>query len=318
MLSKQRVGVQPMLLGKFHTMPVRLYRGMRGLGLSELMIAIAIGSFIALAGTTFYVTSVGAGKEIYDSAVRTEQVFAPLDSLMEDLRRSGYRGLPTALTNYLVTTRGSGTSTTGDEGDFPAVEFGTSGVPAAVGASSDCVLLSYVRDYTCVAGDASNFSACSAAGDVVPLHHRFGYRLQSNSLEATVVVHPDEYLTSAPTNSACNATGATSAWVPVTKLGDVFVDTFSVELVDEDVADGDNGCILGVSAASPCDSYDSIDATQCGTTSLSCRIDRLYKITICAYPENTDNQCGSNPEGKLSAELFAKPRNSVLIQKATS
>ena len=317
MFSKQRLGVWPMFLTNLRPIPPRCARRQCGLGLSELMIAIAIGSFIALAGTTFYVTSVGASKEIYDSAVRTEQVFAPIDSLVQDLRRSGYRGLPTALTNYLVTTRGSGGAIAGDEGDFPAVEFGTSGAPSTVGASADCVLVAYVRDYTCVAGDDSNFTACTTAGDVVPLHHRFGYRLQSNALEATVVVHPDEFLSSAPTDSACDASGSDSAWIAITQVEDVFIDSFSVELIDEDIADGDNGCVLGISAASPCDGYGSTEAKDCGTTALSCRIDRLYKITLCAYPGNTDNQCGSDPDGKLSVELFAKPRNSVLIQKAT-
>ena len=203
-----------------------------GFSLTELMITIAIGSFIALAGSTFYVTTVGSGKDIFDSAKRTEQLYAPITSLSNDIRRAGFRGLPSALTAYLVTTQGSGASTTGDEGDFPAVEFGTTGVPSSVGATAECVLVSYVRDHNCVSGDASNFTACAsvAVGVAVPLHHRFGYRLQSHVLEATVVIHPNEYSASAPSNSGCDASGASSAWVPVTKLSDVFVDTFTVHL----------------------------------------------------------------------------------------
>ncbi|MDG1065290.1 MAG: prepilin-type N-terminal cleavage/methylation domain-containing protein [Luminiphilus sp.] len=293
-----------------------------GFSLTELMVTIAIGSFIALAGTTFYVTTVGSGKDIFDSAKRTEQVYAPITSLSDDIRRAGFRGLPSALTAYLVTTQGSGASITGDEGDFPAVEFGTTGVPSAVGATTECVLVSYVRDHNCVSGDDSNFPACASVtvGDVVPLHHRFGYRLQSNVLEATVVVHPDEYASGAPapSNSECNASGETSAWVPVTNLSDVFVDTFTVHLVDQDSADGDNGCVLGAVGTSPCDTYGSTSLADCGTTSLSCRIDRLYKITLCAYSENADGLCASNPENKIVTEIFAKPRNAVLIQKAAS
>ena len=120
-----------------------------GFSLTELMVTIAIGSFIALAGTTFYVTTVGSGKDIFDSAKRTEQLYAPIASLSDDLRRAGFRGLPSALTVYLATTQGSGASTTGDEGNFPAVEFGTTGVPSAVGATTECVLVSYVRDHNC-------------------------------------------------------------------------------------------------------------------------------------------------------------------------
>ena len=47
----------------------------RGLSLVELMVAIAIASFIALAGITLYVTTVGAGKDLYDQASQTEQIF---------------------------------------------------------------------------------------------------------------------------------------------------------------------------------------------------------------------------------------------------
>jgi len=293
-----------------------------GFSLTELMVTIAIGSFIALAGTTFYVTTVGSGKDIFDSAKRTEQLYAPITSLSDDLRRAGFRGLPSALTVYLATTQGSGASTTGDEGNFPAVEFGTTGVPSAVGATTECVLVSYVRDHNCLSGDNSNFTACAsvAVGAAVPLHHRFGYRLQSHVLEATVVVHPDEYAAgaSAPSNSECNASGASSAWVPVTKLSDIFIDTFNVQLAKQASADGDNGCVLGAVGTSPCDTYGSTSLADCGTTSLSCRIDRLYKITLCAYSENSDGLCGSNPENKIYTEIFAKPRNAVLIQKAAS
>lgn len=292
-----------------------------GFSLTELMVVIAIGSFIALAGSTFYVTTVGSGKDIFDSARRTEQVFAPVTSLLADIRRSGFRGTPSSLASYLVTTGGSGASTAGDEGDFPAIEF-AAGVPSVVGSSgaTGCVLVTYVRDHTCVSGDASNFTGCASVGTVVSLHYRFGYRLQAHVLEATALVHPDEYLPggATPSNSECNASGASSAWVPVTKLADVFVDTFTVELVDQDSADGDNGCILSTAGSAPCDTYGNIGVAQCGTTSLSCRIDRLYKVTLCAYSGSTDGLCSSNPDNKIYAELFAKPRNSVLIQKASS
>ena len=93
-----------------------------GLSLVELMVAIAIASFIALAGTTLYVTTVGAGKELYDEASQTEQVFAITSALSGDIRRAGYRGNPTALSTYLVTTRGS-TGVAGDEGDLSLIHI---------------------------------------------------------------------------------------------------------------------------------------------------------------------------------------------------
>ena len=290
-------------------------KSMQGFSLTELMVAIAIGSFIALAGTTFYVTTVSSGKDVYDSAARTEQVYSPAASLLDDIRRAGYRGTPTELDVYLATTQGSGT-TAGDEGDYPAIEFGTSGTPTMTGATTtDCVLISYVQQHTCVAGDG--VSGCSSSGTVVQVHHRFGYRLKNNVLEATVGVHPGEYTGSAPA-SGCDVAAATAPWVPVTKLNDVFVDTFEVALINENIADGDNDCVLGVAGTAPCDTYGDTGLGACGSTALSCRIDRLYKVTLCAYPGSTDNQCASNPDDKIYVELYAKPRNSVLIRAAAS
>ncbi|MCH1493213.1 MAG: prepilin-type N-terminal cleavage/methylation domain-containing protein, partial [Luminiphilus sp.] len=119
-----------------------------GLSLVELMVAIAIASFVALAGTTLYVTTVGAGKELYDEASQTEQIFAITSALSADIRRAGYRGDPTALSTYLVSTRGSG-GAVGDEGDYPAVEFSTTGPPTAAGNTNDCILVQYRRKHTC-------------------------------------------------------------------------------------------------------------------------------------------------------------------------
>jgi prepilin-type N-terminal cleavage/methylation domain-containing protein len=286
----------------------------RGFSLTELMVAIAISSFIALAGTTFYVTSVGAGKDVFDAAARTEQIYSPVASLLDDIRRAGYRGAPAALSTYLLTTQGSGTSA-GNEGAYPAIEFGMSGAPTETD-TTDCVLISYVQQYGCVAGDG--VSACSGSGGtVVKVHHRFGYRLKNNVLEATVGVHPGEYSSNAP-DSECNAAAATAPWVPVTKLTEVLVDSFEVELIEETIVDGDNDCELGENLAPPCDTYGDTGLATCGSTALSCRIDRLYKVTLCAYPGDTAGQCTSNPDDKIYVELYAKPRNSALIQAASS
>ena len=118
--------------------------------------------------------------------------------------------------------------------------------------------------------------------------------------------------------SGCTAPPATAPWVPVTRLGDVFVDTFTVELINENIADGDNDCVLGVAGAAPCDTYGNTSLQACGSTALSCRIDRLYKVTLCAYPKSIDNQCANDPDDKIYVELYAKPRNAVLIQAAAS
>jgi hypothetical protein len=181
--------------------------------------------------------------------------------------------------------------------------------------TTDCVLVSYVQQHTCVAGDG--VSGCSSSGTVVQVHHRYGYRLKNNVLEATVGVHPGEYTGSAP-DSGCNVAAATAPWVPVTRLADVFVDTFEVALIDENIADGDNDCTLGVTEAAPCDTYGNTSLQTCGSTALSCRIDRLYKVTLCAYPGSTSGQCASDPDDKIYVELYAKPRNAVQIRAAAS
>jgi prepilin-type N-terminal cleavage/methylation domain-containing protein len=293
-------------------------KSMQGFSLTELMVAIAIGSFIALAGTTFYVTTVSSGKDVYDAAARTEQVYSPAASLLDDIRRAGYRGTPTELDVYLATTQGSG-ATAGNEGDYPAIEFGTSGAPTMTGATTtDCVLISYVQQHTCAGDGVANCSGSDPNNPtVVQVHHRFGYRLKNNVLEATVGVHPGEYTGSAP-DSGCNVAAATAPWVPVTRLADVFVDTFEVALIDENIADGDNDCTLGVTEAAPCDTYGNTSLQTCGSTALSCRIDRLYKVTLCAYPGSTSGQCASNPDDKIYVELYAKPRNAVQIRAAAS
>lgn len=301
----------------------------RGLSLVELMVAIAIASFIALAGTTLYVTTVGAGKELYDEASQTEQVFAITSALSGDVRRAGYRGDPTALSAYLVSTRGTG-GAVGDEGDYPAVEFSTTGPPTAAGNSSDCVLVQYRRKHTCASGDEA-ITACDidtdgtvdTVGAEVSVHHRFGYRLTSGVMEGVAVIHPSEYDSTPSTNSACNATGSTSGWSPLTAAGSLYVDEFEVELLAQTIIDADNNCPLGVNGASPCDghaAYSNPLGLNCGNT-VSCRVQRLYKIKLCAYPGSTDGQCvasagGSQPENQIYVEVLASPRNDMLIAKA--
>ncbi len=300
-----------------------------GLSLVELMVAIAIASFIALAGTTLYVTTVGAGKELYDEASQTEQVFAITSALSGDIRRAGYRGNPTALSTYLVTTRGS-TGVAGDEGDYPAVEFSTTGAPTAAGNTSDCVLVQYLRKHTCASSDEA-ITACDTntdgtvdtVGAVVSVHHRFGYRLVSGVMEGVAVIHPSEYDSAPSTDSACNATGASSGWSALTVANSLYVDEFEVEVLGQTIIDADNNCPLGVNGASPCDSHASYSnplGLDCGNT-VSCRVQRLYKITICAYPGSTDGECvpaagGSQPENQIYVEVLASPRNDALIAKA--
>ena len=285
---------------------------MRQLGLSlvELMVALAIGAFIALAGTTYFATAFRASLSVQDTTRAQEQFTAVTAAAVTEMRRAGYRGNPSQLSNYLSSTEGSGGA--GDEGDFPAIDIST----------ASCGLFSYARAHTCGGTDQNKFAVCRdtdgtlLSGTETVLHYRTGLRLQSGVVEAVSVIHPDQYDAPgavAPETSGCTASGGSSAWQPITVLNDLYVDTLTFTKPGETYFDSDAGCEFSVSSC-------ETDTSTCGDT-VSCRIERLYKVVVCAYPENTDGQCvpaagGSQPDGQLYAELFVSPRNSVLISRS--
>ena len=280
---------------------------MRELGLSlvELLVAIAIGAFIALAGTTYFATTFGAGISIQEATRAQAQFTALTNAVRIELRRAGYRGNPSQLANYLVTTEGS-SGVAGDEGTFPAIDISTSG----------CALMSYAREHSCSGSDNANFAVCRdtdgslLSGTTTVLHYRTGLRLQSGVVEAVSVIHPSQYDVvgaTAPVSSDCAAAGGSSAWQSITTAPDLYVDRFVFTMPGETYFDADAGCEFSVGGC-------ETSASTCGDT-VSCRIERLYKVEVCAYPGDTDNQCASSPEGKLYAEVFVSPRNNVLISR---
>lgn len=280
---------------------------MRELGLSlvELLVAIAIGAFIALAGTTYFATTFGAGISIQEATRAQAQFTALTNAVRIELRRAGYRGNPSQLANYLVTTEGS-SGVAGDEGTFPAIDISTSG----------CALMSYAREHSCSGSDNANFAVCRdtdgslLSGTDTVLHYRTGLRLQSGVVEAVSVIHPSQYDVvgaTAPVSSDCAAAGGSSAWQSITTAPDLYVDRFVFTMPGETYFDADAGCEFSVGGC-------ETSASTCGGT-VSCRIERLYKVEVCAYPGDTDNQCASSPEGKLYAEIFVSPRNNVLISR---
>ena len=280
---------------------------MRELGLSlvELLVAIAIGAFIALAGTTYFATTFGAGISIQEATRAQAQFTALTNAVRIELRRAGYRGNPSQLANYLVTTEGS-SGVAGDEGTFPAVDISTSG----------CALMSYAREHSCSGSDNANFAVCRdtdgslLSGTDTVLHYRTGLRLQSGVVEAVSVIHPSQYDvvgSTAPVSSDCAATGGSSAWQSITTAPDLYVDRFVFTMPGETYFDADAGCEFSVGG---CET-----SAGAGGDTVSCRIERLYKVEVCACPGDTDNQCASSPEGRLYAEIFVSPRNNVLISR---
>ncbi len=285
---------------------------MRQLGLSlvELLVAIAIGSFIALAGSTYFATTFGASVSSQKAARAQEQFSNVTNAAVTEMRRAGYRGSPSQLAAYLTTTEGSGGA--GSEGDFPAVDVSTAG----------CALFSYARPHICSGSDNNSFGVCRASdGSLSPvstsLHYRTGLRLSSGAVEAVAVIHPDQYDApgaSSSEASGCNASGGSSAWQPITSTQDLYVDRLVFTQIGESYFDSDAGCEMSVDAG--CET----NVTACGDT-ISCRIERLYKVELCAYPQATDDLCvagagGSQPDGQLYAEVFVAPRNSVLISRS--
>jgi type II secretory pathway component PulJ len=269
------------------------------------LVAIAIGAFIALAGTTYFATTFGAGISIQEATRAQAQFTALTNAVRIELRRAGYRGNPSQLANYLVTTEGS-SGVAGDEGTFPAIDISTSG----------CALMSYAREHSCSGSDNANFAVCRdtdgslLSGTDTVLHYRTGLRLQSGVVEAVSVIHPSQYDVvgaTAPVSSDCAAAGGSSAWQSITTAPDLYVDRFVFTMPGETYFDADAGCEFSVGGC-------ETSASTCGDT-VSCRIERLYKVEVCAYPGDTDNQCASSPEGKLYAEIFVSPRNNVLISR---
>lgn len=291
--------------------PQPLARQESGLSLIELMVAISIGAFIALAATTLYTTTVGAGMHVSEVAQTSERVNSILWGINRGFKRAGYRGTPTDLSLYLQSTQG-GSGVTGDEGAFPAVDISTPG----------CVLYTYATQYACRAVDASNYTLCgdgsgnTLVGTSVPLYHRYGFRLTSGVMEAVAVIHPTQFISSPTQDSSCSASGANSAWSAVTRLADLYVDIFTAALEAERYLDADTGCIFGTSGTD-CAAF---TASDCGDT-VSCRIERLYKVTLCAYPgDTTDGLCvpaatGAQPDGQVFGEIYVSPRNDVIISR---
>jgi prepilin-type N-terminal cleavage/methylation domain-containing protein len=278
---------------------------MRQLGLSlvELMVAIAIASFIALAATSYYAAIFSASNAVRSAASSQALFNTVANTLVAEIRRSGYRGSPGEVAAYVTTTGNS--SGTPSLGSYPAVETATG-----------CALVAYARDYICASGDESNFTECAAgAGTVTSLHYRSGLRLSFGVIEAVSVIHPNQYTGSAPVDSSCTATGVTSAWAPLSEATELYFDRFTITEQASMIYDGDTGCVLGT-ADTDCESKVYSD---CGD-SISCRIKRVYKVEVCAYPTHIDDLCDPNyggkvPRGQLYNEFFVTPRNDVLVSK---
>ncbi len=283
----------------------------RGLSLVELMVALAVGVFITLAASSFLVTNQDLSFSAQKTARAQEQFASVVAAVSGELRRAGYRGRPEEVGAYLQA--GASPMSTANEGRFPAVDIST----------PSCVLLAYAERYECASGDNTRYSICadedgSLVTTDVALHRRVGFRLTEGVVEGVSVVHPDAYDVGAATaseTSDCAASDNSSAWQGITSIDQLYFDRFIVSLEDETYFDADSGCEF---ESTDCET----DTTTCGD-SISCRINRLYKLELCAYPQPADNLCvpqagGSQSSGQLFSEIFITPRNSTLIARSYS
>ena len=257
-----------------------------GLSLTELMIAITLGAFVALAGSTFYVTTVSTGKTIFNKTRATEQARAVIDTIAHDFRRVGYRGLtvvgkppkdqeycePEDPNSYL------GLFCSKPEEGFELSE-------ASGEADNSCITYSY---------EALN----DATGSPEILH--YGFKLVGGTVQAT--------------NNGAATCDAATHWEAATDANSVWIDklAFSANYRCYDAEDG-----------SLADSFNS--ELSCRDTSIdcggaiSCFERRQLSIALCAYPLDSgsagdcqENNDDSSPEGQLYAVLSSTSRNDLL------
>ena len=251
------------------------------------MIAITLGAFVALAGSTFYVTTVSTGKTIFNKTRATEQARAVIDTIVHDFRRVGYRG-PTVVgkppedqeycdPDYQITELGSAFCLKPNEGFELSQASGE--------AANSCITYSY-----------------EALDDTtgLPETRHYGFRLAGGTVQAT----SDEAATCDAATHWQAATDANSVWID--KLA------FSAKYRCYDAEDG--------SLADASDSGLSCGAISACGDSLSCFERRQLSIALCAYPLDSgsagdcqENNNDSSPEGQLYAVLNSTSRNDLLF-----
>lgn len=272
-----------------------------GLSLTELMIAITLGAFVALAGSTLSVTTVSTGKTIFNKTRATEQARAVIDTIVHDFRRVGYRG-PTVVgkppedqeycdPDYQITELGSAFCLKPNEGFELSQASGE--------AANSCITYSYEA-----VDDATG----------LPETRHYGFRLAGGTVQAT----SDEAATCDAATHWEAATDANSVWID--KLA------FSAKYRCYDAEDGSladaSNPELSCRDISDCGCQDSPPNVEyCSDNNhRSCFERRQLSIALCAYPLDSgsagdcqENNDDSSPEGQLYAVLNSTSRNDLLF-----
>ena len=253
------------------------------------MIAITLGAFVALAGSTFYVTTVSTGKTIFNKTRATEQARAVIDTIAHDFRRVGYRGLtvvgkPPADQEYCDLDNQKSYLDLALFCSKPNKGFELS--EASGEAANSCITYSY---------EAVN----DATGLPETLH--YGFKLVGGTVQAT--------------NNGAATCDAATHWEAATDANSVWIDklAFSANYRCYDAEDGS----LADSSNSELSCRDT--SIDCGGA-ISCFERRQLSIALCAYPLDSgsagdcqENNDDSSPEGQLYAVLNSTSRNDLLF-----
>ena len=249
------------------------------------MIAITLGAFVALAGSTFYVTTVSAGKTIFNKTRATEQARAVIDTIVHDFRRVGYRG--EAVISDLSATLNA----------IPSQDFMLG--EASGEAANSCITYSY-----------------EALDDTtgLPETRHYGFRLAGGTVQAT----SDEAATCDAATHWEAATDANSVWIDKLAFSAKYR---CYDAEDGSLADASNP-ELSCRDIRDCGCQDSPPNVEyCSDNNhRSCFERRQLSIALCAYPLDSgsagdcqENNNDSSPEGQLYAVLNSTSRNDLLF-----
>jgi type II secretory pathway component PulJ len=245
-----------------------------GLSLTELMIAITLGAFVALAGSTFYVTTVSTGKTIFNKTRATEQARAVIDTIAHDFRRVGYRGDSAVISDLSATLSAF---------LFPSQDFMLG--EASGEAANSCITYSY---------EAVN----DATGLPETLH--YGFKLVGGTVQAT--------------NNGAATCDAATHWEAATDANSVWIDklAFSANYRCYDAEDGSladaSDSELSCGAISACG--DSISCFERRQLSIALC---AYPLDSGSAGDCQENNNDSSPEGQLYAVLSSTSRNDLLF-----
>lgn len=198
----------------------------KGLSLTELIVSLAVSSFIVLAAATHYTITYRTTLNAQTSALRTQQFATTEHILSSAIRESGYLGSLSNVTTHLTTTGGYSNSSSPTAAAYAAAVHPDT--------SLDCVI---VEIGTATGADPSTINEA---------YYQYGFRISNDTVQST-----------RGTSVACN----TGTWSDLT-VSDVLA--FKSLKVTQDGSDAFvNADSPTLSALTEADCYNSSRANNC-------------------------------------------------------